>query len=144
MVYTPIPAIVKPPIEGTDGSMRSSVIASTNQSAARQNEINRIGGRKRLKGGADIIVPAMRIPYQEQNAGNQSTSASITNSTILGAGLAANSEYDGLVGQKAGGWPHWGCLSGGKHRTKRSLKQSRRKSRSSRSSRRRRRRRNRK
>ena len=92
-----------------------------------------IGGKykKQFKGGsapaaaatpapATITVPSVQIPFKDH--GNM-INDNIINSIKLGATLKANSVYDYLVGQKApqtggrklkGGWPKWGCMSGGK------------------------------
>jgi hypothetical protein len=132
MVYTAIQPEVKAPISGSDGSMRSSVKVATTQEAANQTARNQLGGyykKRKYKGGADIVVPTMRILYTDQGTGSQSTNGSIENSTKVGAAMNENSRYDELVGQKGGqfggkftrgakkgGWPRWNCMSGGRRR----------------------------
>jgi hypothetical protein len=78
---------------------------------------------------ATILVPPIHIPFKDTGIGNTSVAGNIINSIKVGATLKANSEYDSLVGQKAGqkaGWPKWGCMSGGIRSNKRS-KNSKRK-----------------
>jgi hypothetical protein len=82
-----------------------------------------IGGKykKQLKGGstsapATITVPPIQLPFKDH--GNM-INDNIINSIKLDATLKANSEYDHLVGKTGGrkikgGWPKWGCMSGGK------------------------------
>ncbi len=91
-----------------------------------------IGGKTKnqIKGGSSsapvdnstITVPPVQIPYKDP--GNN-TSENVTNSIKVGAALNANSEYDNQVGKPStggqkGGWPKWGCMSGGKTSGKRS------------------------
>lgn len=88
-----------------------------------------IGGKskRKFKGGATtlnpaptstspsapIVVPPIQIPFKDTGSGNNTVAANVTNSIKVGSTLKANSEYDNKVGQK-GGWPNWGCMSGGK------------------------------
>ena len=76
-----------------------------------------IGGKskKQIKGGTSntITVPPVQIPYNDP--GNN-TSKNITDSIKVDATLKANSEFDNQVGKtggQKGGWPKWGCMSGG-------------------------------
>lgn len=103
---------------------------------------------------APIVVPPVQVSYKEAGAGSNTTSANVSNSTSVGASLNANSQFDACVGSSnpacgqaggrkfKGGWPNWGCMSGGKRsRNKRSGKKSksRRKCRKTRKCRRRKR-----
>jgi hypothetical protein len=87
-----------------------------------------IGGKskKHLKGGSSlnpdpapnsIVVPPIQVPFKDAGSGNNTVAANVTNSIKVGATLNANSEYDNQVGKtggQKGGWPKWGCMSGGK------------------------------
>ena len=132
---------VRPPPEGANGSIFSNAAVSSANSAALQNKTNKLGGSKRsFRGGAAVIpVPAMTVPYRETGAGANTTSANLTNSTKAQSEIYANKQYDGCVGSKdatcgqaggrkkrgmtksltslRGGWPAWGCMSGGRRRT---------------------------
>lgn len=120
---------VPAPPPGSNGSLQQNNTAITNQNTQRQMAA-RFGGSK---GGA-VVVPPVQISYKEGGVGNTNTSSNITNSTKTQADLFAAKEYDNQVGpvqpvQKAGrrrkltksrsrkltgGWPAWGCMSGGK------------------------------
>ena len=129
MVYTPPQQQLAPPPLGSDGSIygNSSAIAANNAQA--QNKLANIGGsRRRFKGGA-IVVPPVQTDYKDP--GNM-TKANVSNSTIVGASLNANSQFDACVGSSnpacgqaggkiKGGWPNWRCMSGGR-RSKRSTR----------------------
>ncbi len=147
MVYTPQQNTVAPlPPGATD--MRSASIANTNSVAAKQNELNQMAGSRkrkgmrRFRGGATtgtITVPVVPNPVPETGIGANTTSANITNSTKVGAAENANSKYDACVGQGAscgmaggrkrstlkGGWPSWGCMSGGVSRRKKGSRKRR-------------------
>ena len=145
--YTPPQLTVKPYPPGASG-MRSASIANNNNSATQQNDLNKIGGRRRrkFKGGATatITVPVVPNPVPVTGSGDNTVSANVTNSTKVGATENANSQYDSLVGTKAiktGGKKrstfkggrhnhvHWGCMSGGKSRRKKGSRRKMRKSR---------------
>lgn len=129
---------VPAPPPGSNGSLQQNNTAITNQNTQRQMAA-RFGGSK---GGA-VVVPPVQISYKEGGVGNTNTSSNITNSTKTQADLFAAQKYDNEVGpvqpvqsagQKksrsrklTGGWPAWGCMSGGKSRRRR--KTHRRKSR---------------
>ncbi len=144
--YTPPQLTVKPYPPGASG-MRSASIANTNNSAAQQNDLNKIGGKRRrkFKGGAvsgsTITVPVVPNPVPETGSGNNTVSSNVTNSTQIGATENANSKYDDLVGTKGvktggkkrstfkgGRHVHWGCMSGGKSRRKKCSRRKGRKS----------------
>jgi hypothetical protein len=151
--YIPPPQQLAAPPPGSNGSIygNSNAIAANN--ALAQNNLANIGkggSRRRFKGGATIVVPPVQIPYKDP--GNM-TNANVSNSTMLGATLNANSQFDACVGstnpacgqvaggrQIKGGWPNWGCMSGGIRKRKSSKKsKSRRKCRKTRKCRRRKR-----
>ena len=150
MVYTPPQNTVVALPEGAT-SMRSASIANTNSVAAKQNELNQMAGSRRRKsrrfrGGATtgtnttnttnqtIPVPVVAVPFKETGGGQNTTSSNVTRSTQVGATENANSQYDNLVGVKTGGrkrstlkggWPLWGCMSGGVSRRKKGSRQKR-------------------
>jgi len=151
-IYTPPQQQLAAPPPGSDGSIygNSNAIAANN--ANNQNSLAQIGkggSRRRFKGGATnlnpapapIVVPPVQVSYKEAGAGSNTTSANVSNSTTVGATLNANSQFDACVGSSnpacgqvaggrkiKGGWPHWGCMSGGKRSGKR--KSSKKKSKS--------------
>jgi hypothetical protein len=148
--YTPPQQQVAAPPPGSDGSIygNSNAIAANNAQA--QNNLANIGkggSRKRFKGGSTITVPPVQIPYKDP--GNM-TNANVNKSIMLGATLNANSQFDACVGSTnpacgqaggrkiKGGWPNWGCMSGGKRKSSKKSK-SRRKCRKTRKCRRRKR-----
>ena len=122
------PMLVAAPPQGSNGSIQQNNNALTNQNTQRQMSARFGGSRKVLKGG--LVVPPVKVSYNDTGVGNTNTSANITNSTKVQADLYAAKEYDSQVGpvQKAGrsskshrltgGWPAWGCMSGGKTRSK--------------------------
>ena len=131
------PQTVAPPPPGSNGSIYSSGAAISKNNADMQNKAKFGGSRRSFKGGAaSIVVPPVQVPYKEVGAGNNTTSANITNSTKAQADIYANKQYDACVGSTnpscgmsggkvnhskgrshKGGWPHWGCMSGGKKRS---------------------------
>lgn len=164
MVYTPPQQQLAAPPAGSDGSIYSNSNAIAANNAQSQNNLAKIGkggSRRRFKGGATnlspapaapaapIVVPPVQVPYKEAGAGTNTTSANVSNSTMVGAALNANSQFDACVGSSnpacgqaggrkiQGGWPNWGCMSGGKRKRKSSKKsKSRRKCRKTRKCRR--------
>jgi hypothetical protein len=122
------PMLVAAPPQGSNGSIQQNNTALANQNTQRQMAARFGGSRKVLKGG--LVVPPVKVSYNDTGVGNTNTSANITNSTKVQADLYAAKEYDSQVGpvQKAGrskksrkltgGWPAWGCMSGGKTRRK--------------------------
>lgn len=122
------PMLVAAPPQGSNGSIQQNNTALANQNTQRQMSARFGGSRKVLKGG--LVVPPVKVSYNDTGVGNTNTSANITNSTKVQADLYAAKEYDSQVGpvQKAGrssksrkltgGWPAWGCMSGGKTHSK--------------------------
>ena len=129
---------VPAPPAGSNGSLQQNNTAMTNQNTQRQMAARFGGSRRKFKGGA-VVVPPVQISYKETGVGNTNTSANITNSTKVQADLYAAKEFDSQVAKTGGskrhkrlvgGWPAWGCMSGGrKSRRSRSrkLRKSRRK-----------------
>ena len=121
---------VSAPQQGSNGSIYQNNTAITNQNTQRQMAARFGGSRKILKGG--LVVPPVQISYKETGVGNTNTSSNVTSSAKTQADLTASAEFDNQVGpvqpvQKAGrkksrsrkltgGWPAWGCMSGGKSR----------------------------
>jgi hypothetical protein len=147
MVYIPLKNTVAPLPQGSNGSLCSSVLVTTEQNAMAQNKLNQLAGSgrrksKQIKGGAadSILVPVVQPIFKDTCSGNNTISANVRNLTILGATENENSKYDSLVGVKTGGnkrstlkggkHVHWGCMSGGKSRRKKSIKKMRRSKRS--------------
>lgn len=125
---------VSAPQQGSNGSIYQNNTAITNQNTQRQMAARFGGSRKILKGG--LVVPPVQISYKETGVGNTNTSSNVTSSAKTQADLTASAKFDKQVGpvqpvQKAGrrrkltksrsrkltgGWPAWGCMSGGKSR----------------------------
>jgi hypothetical protein len=111
---------------GTDAS------AANNQ---RQLAARFGGSRKKQRGG--LVVPPVKVSYVDTGVGNTNTSNNVTASARTQSDLTAQAKLDSNVGdvqpiQKAGrsrqlvgGWPEWGCMSGGRKR-RRSRSRSRR------------------
>jgi hypothetical protein len=144
------PQTVAPPPPGSNGSIYSNGAAISKNNAELQNTTNKIGGSKRsFRGGAAevITVSPMTVPYREAGTGDNTTAANLTNSTKAQSEIYANKQYDLCVGSKdatcgqsggrkkrvmrksltnqqslRGGWPAWGCMSGGKRKTCRKRK----------------------
>jgi hypothetical protein len=131
------PMVVSAAPSGSNGSIQENNTAMTQQTTQRQLAARFGGSRKVLKGG--LVVPPVRMNYPDVGAGNTSTGNNITASAKTTADLSASAEFDKQVGpvQKAGrrkklvgGWPAWGCMSGGRKRRKsRKLKSRKLKSR---------------
>ena len=101
--YNPPQLTVKPlPPGATD--MRTAAIVENNNTADKQNELNKIGGsrkkRRRIKGGAasTVTVPVVPVPYKETGTGDNTTAANVKLSTQVGATEFENSTYDNQVG----------------------------------------------
>lgn len=87
------------------------------------------GGRRRrraLYGGADgtITIAPNRAPYPETVGAGQSTNSQSTDLAKISTQQAANRQFDKVGGssrRKRGGNPnwHWGCMSGGKRKSRR-------------------------
>jgi hypothetical protein len=117
---------------GSNGSIQENNTAMTQQTTQRQLAARFGGSRKVLKGG--LVVPPVRMNYPESGTGNTSTGNNITASAKTTADLTASAEFDKQVApvQKAGrrkklvgGWPEWGCMSGGRKRRSRKSRKSR-------------------
>jgi hypothetical protein len=129
------PMTVAAPPLGSNGSLQQNNTAITNQNTQRQMAARFGGSRRKFKGGA-VVVPPVKVSYNDTGVGNTNTSANITNSTKVQADLYAAKQYDSQVGpvqnagrkksrRLTGGWPEWGCMSGGKSRRNRRLKSRR-------------------
>jgi hypothetical protein len=128
------PMVVPAPPSGSNGSIQQNNTAITQQNTQRQMAARFGGSRKILRGG--LVVPPVQISYKETGVGNTNTSNNITASAKTTADLTASAEFDKEVApvQKAGrksrskgrsksrsksrkltgGWPEWGCMSGGR------------------------------
>jgi hypothetical protein len=125
--YAPVkPMVVSAPPQGSNGSIQQNNTALTNQNTQRQMAARFGGSRKKQRGG--LVVPPVKVSYVETGVGNTNTSNNVTASARTQADLSAQAKLDSDVGpiqpiQKAGksrrlvgGWPAWGCMSGGKKR----------------------------
>ena len=119
------PMVVAAAPSGSNGSIQENNTAMTQQTTQRQLAARFGGSRKVLKGG--LVVPPVRMNYPDGGAGNTSTGNNITASAKTTADLTASAEFDKQVApvQKGGrrkklvgGWPEWGCMSGGRKRRK--------------------------
>jgi hypothetical protein len=134
------PMQVAAPLLGSNGSIHENNSAMIKQSS--QNQVNsRFGGSK---GGA-VTIPPVQVNYKESGVGNTSTNGNVTALTRTQTDIYAAKQFDSAVGQKAGrrrckskkskskrltgGWPAWGCMSGGKRRRRKSCKKHYKKSR---------------
>jgi hypothetical protein len=117
------------------GNPRDSAIQEGANSNAKLANLGKIGGKKR--GGADTIpVPQYQMLYTPQGGNSTNPNAQIQQNAGISTQGAANSVYDKQVlnggskkrHYKKGGNPNWswGCYSGGKRRTKKNTKRSRR------------------
>jgi hypothetical protein len=136
---------VPAPPPGSNGSIYQNGAAVTNQNTEKQMAARFGGSRKILKGG--LVVPPVKISYTETGGtGNTNTGSNVTASAKTQADLHAQATLDSQVGpvqpvqsagrkkrrskKLVGGWPAWGCMSGG--RRSRRLKKSHRRLRKSR------------
>ena len=124
-------------IKGQQVTADAGNLYTTNTKITQQNTETQLaarfgGSRKKQKGG--LVVPPVKVSYVERGVGNTNTSNNVTNSARTTADLTAQSELDSQVApvQKAGrshkligGWPEWGCMSGGR-KSRRSRSRSRR------------------
>jgi len=141
MSNAPVPGMTYPTQKGMlAGNPRDSAIQEGANSNAKLASMGKIGGKKR--GGAvasnaqTIPVPQYQMLYTPQGGNNSNPNAQIQQSAGISTQGAANSVYDkqALTGgskkrhYKIGGNPNWswGCYSGGKKRTKKNTKRSRR------------------
>ena len=138
-----VPGMMVPTQKGmSSGNPRDSAMQSMNSNAQLQAKANNAlaGGRNRKRksyGGAnDIAVPQYQMLYESQggpgtNPNNQIQGNSQT-STQLAANAALDSGATKMGGSRRrrsrkGGNPDWlwGCMSGGKKRTRKNTKRSR-------------------
>ena len=124
----------------------SARLAAGNKSAA-QAQANQLmsGGkiRKYRYGGGNIVVPQYQMLYEPQGGNGTNPNNQIQTGAQTSTQMAANSVYDnqaaktgGSSKRRRGGNPDWiwGCMSGGKKRTRKSRRKNSRKSRKNRKS----------
>ena len=117
------------PPPGSNGSINQNGAALSQQNTSRQMAARFGGSRKKIKGGA--TVPPMQVNYS--NSGG--TQDANTKMTQVNATISANKQFDSQVGavqdaggrrkklnrngskKLVGGWPAWGCMSGGKRKS---------------------------
>jgi hypothetical protein len=140
---------------GANSVATAGVVTSQQAADKQMSLIGKTGGkRRRLKGGASqILVPPMQLAYQDRGGTGNTMSDNQINGINSQATSTVQSTYDVCVGQGAsctaaaaaaapkggskarkgksrtrkGGMVKWGCMSGGKRKTKKT--KSRRKSR---------------
>ena len=125
-------------VTADSGNLYTTNTNMTNANNERQLASRFGGSRKKLKGG--FVAPVVQISYKETGVGNTNTSNNVTSAATTTANLSAQADLDKQVSpvQKAGkkkshklvgGWPAWGCMSGGRksrRRKGRKLRKSRR------------------
>lgn len=149
-----VPGMMYPTQKAMIGSnpSDSARLAAVNKSAA-QAQANQLmaGGkiRKYRYGGGNIVVPQYQMLYEPQGGNGTNPNNQIQAGAATSTQMTANSVYDNQAskvggGRRSGGskrrrggnpdWV-WGCMSGGKKRTRKSRRKSIRKSRKNRRSR---------
>ena len=87
---------------------------------------------RKYKGGKSIVVPQYQMLYQPQGGNGTNPNNQIQGNSQISTQMAANSVYDnhatksGGSRRKKGGntdW-NWGCMSGGRKRTKKHTRRS--------------------
>jgi hypothetical protein len=125
-------------VTADSGNLYTTNTNMTNANNERQLASRFGGSRKKLKGG--FVAPVVQISYKETGVGNTNTSNNVTSAATTTANLSAQADLDKQVSpvQKAGkkkshnkshklvgGWPEWGCMSGGRKSRRRRRKKSR-------------------
>jgi len=123
------------------GNPRDAAMVAGQLTNLKQSNLNAsVGGKKRYRGGAEVIVPQMQILYDNVSGDKTGPNAQIAGLSSTGMQSSANAVYDNQAAKmggskkKRGGssdWS-WGCYSGGKRRTRRNKSRSRKNKRKSR------------
>lgn len=137
------PGMILPTVNGMVGSdPRNSAFVSAEASSNKLTEMNnKLAGGKKYKKGGNIVVPQFQMTYTPQNGPGQDPNSQIAATSQIGTQSAANAVYDDYATKmggyrrirksrktKKGGDPkwNWGCLSGGKYRSRRIRKNKKR------------------
>ena len=122
-----VPGLVLPKVQAPlAGSPGSSAMAARNNQAQQQAALaNAVGGRRKMRRGANRRGGAITVPQMPGDTSG--ANAVIAQSAQHSTQGAANAQYDaaamkqGGTRRKKGGNPNWswGCSSGGKRKTKR-------------------------
>jgi len=126
---------VQAPLAGTPGA--SAMAARNNQSAQQSALSNAVGGFKKMRRGANKIGANRRggaITVPQMPGDTSGANAVIAQNAQHSTQGAANAQYDaaamkkGGTRRKKGGNPNWlwGCSSGGKRKSKRRTRTSKR------------------
>jgi hypothetical protein len=122
--------VIKPLATGATSPMQSAQFQQQQQIKQQMELIGKTGGSKRRKmfGGSNarILVPTVQpgVPNSQQ------TAAQYTDLTALASKQASEAKYDGgntatVAATQKGGYPNWGCLSGGRqYRNKRKTRKT--------------------
>ena len=114
---------VSAPLAGSPGA--SAMMARSNQTQQQAALANAVGGRRKMRKGANKMGGAITVPQMPgDTSGANAVAAQNTGNSVQ---AAANAKYDaaamtkGGTRRKKGGNPNWtwGCYSGGKRKSKR-------------------------
>jgi len=120
------------------GNPRDSAMASMQNASTSQNNANQAlagGRRKKHYGGASIVIPQYQMQYTPQGGTGTNPNDQIKTNATTSTQTASNKVYDnqatklsgGSKKRRRGGNPDWvwGCLSGGKKRTRKHVRKTR-------------------
>ena len=128
-----IPGMMYPTQKAMIGSTpaESARLAAVNKSELQAHANKLMSGgknnrKRKYKGGDNIVVPQYTMPYEPQGGIGTNPNNQIQSNAQTSTQMAANSIYDnqaakmGGFKRKKGGSTNlsWGCMSGGKKRTK--------------------------
>lgn len=150
MSNKPIDGMMNPTQKGMlAGTPRESAMVSMKQNSQLQAQANtglsggRLRKRKAYRGGDAITVPQYQMLYEPQGGNGTNPNNQIQGNAQTSTQMAANAALDKVGGSKRnvsrrrsrkGGNPDWlwGCMSGGKKRSRKAGRKSTRKYRKSR------------
>lgn len=132
-----VPGLIYPTSKGLlAGNPRDSAIASMNNSDNIQAQANNaVGGRRRRIVGGTIAVPQYQMLYEPQGGPGTNPNDQIQNNAAIATQGAANAALDSGAFKKGGrrtrsrkggnsDW-NWGCMSGGKRKSRRQSRNKR-------------------
>jgi len=119
----------------SDSARQMAVNKSQAQAQANQlmsgGKYRKSKARRSYRGGNTIVVPQYQMLYQPQGGNGTNPNDQIQGNSQTATQIAANSVYDkqattGGTRRKRGGNPdwNWGCMSGGRKRTKKYTRRS--------------------